>query len=177
MAALNGNTLPDSVYVALDARPKKDEYHWAIVVTNTHNAPDLYHASNLTGPWQFLTRAIRRSSDFSMALIVLVKVGTVVVENKPDISSAIQQVPADDEPSRRTGEAFSCRIWAKDALAHLAASGSAVLEGDVDALEEMARRYAADYAARAETGEGATIVNSPTIGARISGATTASGDS
>jgi hypothetical protein len=150
--ALNGSTLPDSIYVALDARPNKDEYvsprpsqpdlpiqlltvqsnpqHWAIVTTTTHNAPTLSHASNLTGPWQFLTRPIRRSSDFSMALIVLVKVGTIV-KNDRDVATVIQQVLADGEPSKRTGEAFTCRVWVKDALAHLAASGSAVLEGDV----------------------------------------------
>lgn len=101
--------------------------HWGIVITDTNNAATLYHASNLNGPWQFKSKATQDPGK-SMTLIVLVKVGSVV---KNGIAPVIQQVPADGKPSKRNGEAFSCRTWAKDALAHLVARGNIVLKADV----------------------------------------------
>ncbi|KAK3290931.1 uncharacterized protein B0H64DRAFT_49776 [Chaetomium fimeti] len=91
-----------------------------------------------------------------MSLIVLVKVGNVI---RNGIGPVIQQVPTGGNISRRNGEAFSCRTWTKDALAHLSAMGIVVLKADVDTLQEMAKRYGARYAAQAETGRGACVVN------------------
>ncbi|KAH6649355.1 hypothetical protein F5144DRAFT_478986 [Chaetomium tenue] len=124
---LNGSTLPNTVYISLNSRPKKGEYHWGIVITDANNTATLYHASNRSGPWQFQARAIGDPGK-SMTLIVLVKVGTV---SKNGIAAVIQQVPADGKASKRNGEAFSCRTWVKDALAHLVAKGNIVLKADV----------------------------------------------
>lgn len=65
--------------------------------------------------------------DKSVTLIVLVKVGKVT---KKGIATVVQQIPADGKPSKRTGEAFNCLTWMKDALAHLAAKGNVALKID-----------------------------------------------
>lgn len=101
--------------------------HWGVVITDANNAATLYHASNVVGPWQFIVKPVGDPGK-SLSLIVLVKVGTVT---KNGISAVIQQIPADGKASKRNGEAFSCRTWVKDALAHLVAKGNVVLKDDV----------------------------------------------
>lgn len=149
---LNGQTQPNSVYFSLNSRPKKGEYvsrgltksvpstkaanrsrkHWGVVVTDANNNPVLYHANNRTGPWAF--EAKPGNPGKSMTLIVLVKIGTVA---KNGIAAVMQAVPADGKPSKRSGEAFSCRTWSKDAAAFGAAKGNFVLKNTPGKLSEL----------------------------------------
>lgn len=64
-----------------------------------------------------------------LALIVLVRVGQV--QNSSCATSTIENIPVDGNPSLRTGEAFTCRIWVKDALAVLHEHGEIKLPAHI----------------------------------------------
>lgn len=72
-----------------------------------------YHATNSSGGWQLEVRPT--SSIMSSSTLVLAyKIGQV--SSQSQIDQVLRDVPADGSPSLRTGEAFTCRIWAKDAV-------------------------------------------------------------
>jgi hypothetical protein len=50
----------------------------------------------------------------SSTLVLAYKIGQV--SSQSQIDQVLRDVPADGSPSLRTGEAFTCRIWAKDAV-------------------------------------------------------------
>jgi hypothetical protein len=62
-------------------------------------------------------------------MILIAKVASVTSETRA--TQVVQSVPADGEPSQRTGETFTCRIWVKDALVKLHNSGAIFLPSDI----------------------------------------------
>lgn len=52
-----------------------------------------------------------------MSLIVLIRVDEVKSHSRA--AGVIRSIPADGNLSQRTGEAFTCRVWAKDVLVAL----------------------------------------------------------
>lgn len=56
-----------------------------------------------------------------LALIVLVRVGQC--QSYSQSEAILKTIPADGNPSLRTGEAFTCRIWVKDVLMALHENG------------------------------------------------------
>ncbi|KAI8963632.1 hypothetical protein F5Y11DRAFT_140173 [Daldinia sp. FL1419] len=154
---LNGVLQPNSVYIALDSRPLKDEYHWALVTTDSSCHAMLRHASNLSGSWKHEEKEFR--PDERMMLITLVRVGGISDHEK--MVEATRGVPADGLPSRRTGKNFNCLSWLLDAVVALDDQAAISLPCDIDTLEEVARNCAASYAETAELGRGATVVNDP----------------
>ncbi|KXJ93340.1 hypothetical protein Micbo1qcDRAFT_194551 [Microdochium bolleyi] len=162
--ALNGTLQADSLYISLDSRPLQDEYHWALVTTSTSTVtPTLRHASNLAGPWRYEAKPFDPRQ--RMMLIALVRVGAVAdhdaLERICGGGPEAGGVPAGDgEPSRRTGETFSCRTWLMDVLVALDEKGVVRLPMPVEALEQACRDFAAKFAERAETGGGPTVVDS-----------------
>ncbi|KAH7214426.1 hypothetical protein DER44DRAFT_879665 [Fusarium oxysporum] len=136
--SLNGNLESSSIYIAMKSRPSPREYHWGLIVTNNIGRPVLHHATNLTGPWEYEER--RNESAIDLTLIVLVKASGV--SNLPRATQIIQSVPADGKPSRRTGAAFTCRIWVKDALVELHETGEIFLADDIEVIETEAIAYA-----------------------------------
>ncbi|EXL91836.1 hypothetical protein FOIG_14946 [Fusarium odoratissimum NRRL 54006] len=140
----------------MKSRPSPREYHWGLIVTDNIGRPVLHHATNLTGPWEYEER--RNESAIDLTLIVLVKASGV--SNLPRATQIIQSVPADGKPSRRTGAAFTCRIWVKDALVELHETGEIFLADDIEVIETEAIAYAERYAADSEQGKGTAVVNS-----------------
>ncbi len=60
---------------------------------------------------------------------MLLLVGSVNARSR--VTDVIKSIPADGNPSRRTGEVFTCRIWVKDVLVALDESGEIKLPVDV----------------------------------------------
>ncbi|KAK7935111.1 hypothetical protein PG985_000606 [Apiospora marii] len=129
--------------------------HWGLILTVPNQTPVLHHASNRAGPWSYEVRAGRPEN--SMTLIVLVRVGAL--KSHSEATNVMKTIPADGSPSRRTGEAFTCRIWIKDVLMALHEAGQIALPVDIDALERAAVRHAVNHAKSAESGNGATVIN------------------
>ncbi|KAK7963895.1 hypothetical protein PG988_010869 [Apiospora saccharicola] len=123
--------------------------HWGLILTAPNQTPVLHHASNRAGPWSYEVRAGKPEK--SMTLIVLVRVDAL--KSHSGATDVIKTIAADGSPSRRTGEAFTCRIWIKDVLMALHAAGQSALPVDI------AVRHAANNAKSAESGSGATVIN------------------
>ncbi|RMD39296.1 hypothetical protein DV735_g5831, partial [Chaetothyriales sp. CBS 134920] len=140
---LNGSLEPNTIYISLNARSNVGEY------------PVLHHANNPDGPWAYEARAAKPEK--SMSLVALIKVAKV--KNHSHTVEVMRAVPADGSPSLRTGEAFRCRVWLKDALVSLHEQGEIVLPVDVDELEKIAVETGLDHSPHAEAGEGATVVD------------------
>ena len=64
-----------------------------------------------------------------MTLIVLVRMGEI--RSHSGALDVMKGVPADGSPSTRTGEAFDCRIWAKDVLVALHDHGEIRLPSNI----------------------------------------------
>ncbi|KAI1266419.1 hypothetical protein F5Y18DRAFT_358173 [Xylariaceae sp. FL1019] len=156
--SLNGEFKPSSLYVALNARQGYgDQYHWALVTTDEKRHPTLRHANNLKGPWEHEVK------DFSMDArpftIVLARVGDIRDQNR--MIAVTRAMPADGEPSVRTGKPFNCRSWMLDVIAALNEEGVSNLPASLEDVEEAVAKCGAHYAEAAERGEGATIVDDP----------------
>ncbi|ENH70861.1 hypothetical protein FOC1_g10003314 [Fusarium oxysporum f. sp. cubense race 1] len=154
--SLNGNLESSSIYIAVKSRPSPRQYHWGLIVTDNIWRPVLHHATNLTRPWKYEER--RNESAIDLTLIVLVKASGV--SNVPRATQIIQSVPVDGKPSRRTGTAFTCRTWVKDALVELHEKGEIFLANDIEVIETEAIAYAERYAADSEQGKGTAVINS-----------------
>ncbi|KID88394.1 hypothetical protein MAJ_11067, partial [Metarhizium majus ARSEF 297] len=152
---LTGSLQAKSIYISLNTRPQAGEYHWGLILTDSHKNPVLYHATNRNGPWTFEAR--KAKPDQSMSLIVLILVDKVKSHSRT--KEIIESIPADGSPSQRTGEFFTCRIWIKDVLIALHDYGEITLPTDIDSLETLAVRHGLRYAPYAEGGYGATVVN------------------
>ncbi|OTA90526.1 hypothetical protein M434DRAFT_397897 [Hypoxylon sp. CO27-5] len=151
---LNGKLEASTLYLSLNSRPKKGEYHYGIVATDANAQATLYHASNLGGHWRMESKTSRPES--SMSLVVLVKIDAVRKNNLPAV---VKSIPADGAPSKRTREAFDCLTWVKDALVALDANGIIRLPANVDDIVSEAKKQGSKYASRAERGGGATVIN------------------
>ncbi|KAI0003981.1 hypothetical protein F4779DRAFT_600684 [Xylariaceae sp. FL0662B] len=154
---LNGNIKPNTLYITLDSRPHKDEFHWALVTTDAEGHATLRHASNLNGPWQREEKGF--CPDQRMMLITMVRIGDI--PNYDKMLEATRSVPADGQPSSRTGNNFNCLTWLLDTLVVLDDKAIVKLPCDIGTLERAARQCAARYAEAAETGAGATVVDDP----------------
>ncbi|KAF7921246.1 uncharacterized protein EAE98_008672 [Botrytis deweyae] len=132
MSQLENNT----VYMTLNSRGIPGTFHWGLFIT-TSSAPRgvFYHASNKTGGWQpeFKPTAYLFSS---MSLVLVFKIGPISSSDK--IDEFLRAVPADGSASLRTDEAFTCRIWMKDALVALHENHVVTLPVDIDTLEAKA---------------------------------------
>ncbi|KAI1068602.1 hypothetical protein LB507_004249 [Fusarium sp. FIESC RH6] len=149
---LDGSLLRHSIYIALDARPEKDEYHWGLVLTDANTIPTGHHVTNRAGPWVYEEK--HDDPVCSPTLIALIHLGGIA-DFATDI---IQGVPVDGKPSERTGEAFSCRTWVKDTLVSLDENGAILLPTDMDNLEWQVKRMGRKLAPICERGDGATVV-------------------
>jgi hypothetical protein len=101
--------------------------HWGIILTDTTATSVLHDASNRAGPWTY--REKRGDPAHSLTLIALIRVSDV--SDHPLATHIIQSSPANGNPSRRTGETFTCRIWVKDTLVALHDNGVITLPADI----------------------------------------------
>lgn len=92
--------------------------HWGIFIHSQKNSGTFYHAVNRAGGWSLeveRTEGIYRSRP----LVLLFRLGSVSSSTSTLCDSTLRNVPAKGEPSTRTSEAFTCRIWVKDAVVAL----------------------------------------------------------
>ncbi|KAI0394957.1 hypothetical protein F5Y17DRAFT_475081 [Xylariaceae sp. FL0594] len=128
---LNGSLEKDSLYINLNSRPIPGEYHWGLILTDSHTGPPvLHHASNRNGPWRY---EVKQFDLDDLALVALLRVDKV------------------DSPSRAR----------EDALAALHEQGINALPTDMDTLESQAKKHGLECAPGAEVGEGAKVINDP----------------
>lgn len=102
------------------------QQHWGLILVDD-DRPILHHANNHEGSWSYEKRSAHPES--SLTLICLVKISDVASQRQA--KSVIASVPADGEPSARTTEAFTCRIWVKDVLVALHNGGIIQLTLDI----------------------------------------------
>lgn len=112
---------------AIFSLPTNRTKHWGLILTDSYKKPTLHHASNRNGPWIYEERNAK--PDQSMSLIVLIRVGKIKTHSR--MRDVIKGIAADGNPSQRTGEAFTCRIWVKDVLMALHDYGEIVLPMDI----------------------------------------------
>lgn len=101
--------------------------HWGVILTDSDKRPVLHHTSNRSGPWRYEETEAKPNQ--SMSLIVLVRLDEV--QSYSCATGVIRSIPADGNPSERTGEAFTCRVWAKDVLVALYENGKIGLNTDI----------------------------------------------
>ncbi|CZS74862.1 unnamed protein product [Fusarium graminearum] len=155
MSRLNGTVNTISLYISLDSRPSKGEYHWGIYVTDGQGESTVHHASNRDGPWRYDAEFVDPTN--SMTLIAMIKVSDI---RSPDlVEHAIRSVPANGNLSGRNGDGFTCRTWVKDALVSLHDSGAIVLPTDIETIEKKSIQYGMRYSRTSESGGGATVLN------------------
>ncbi|CAJ0543612.1 Ff.00g038380.m01.CDS01 [Fusarium sp. VM40] len=152
---LLGAIEPLSIYITLDTRAKKGDYHWGLILTDAATIPVLHDASNRDGPWIY--REKRGDPTHSLTLIALIRVGDV--SNHAHATHLIQSSPVNGRPSPRTGETFTCRTWVNDTLVALHENGVTTLPADIDTIEKQAVDIGLKYASISEAGEGVTVVN------------------
>ncbi|KAN0119225.1 hypothetical protein V8E51_001433 [Hyaloscypha variabilis] len=115
---------PSAIYVTANSRGQPGTFHWGIFVSFSGDSGRLYHAINHTsvagvvGPWRFEYREINNFLT-SRSLVALYRIGKVGEGSLQAVQDTIMTVPADGEPSRRTGQTFTCRIWTGDVLVAL----------------------------------------------------------
>ncbi|KAM0322063.1 hypothetical protein ACHAPQ_009184 [Fusarium lateritium] len=131
--------------------------HWGLILTDDSATPVLHDASNRAGPWAYRER--HGDPAQSLTLIALIRVGPV--SNHPLAIQIIQSLPANGSPSRRTGEAFTCRIWVKDVLVALHENAAITLPADIDVIERQAVSIGLELSLISEAGKGATVLNRP----------------
>jgi hypothetical protein len=95
----------------------------------------------LDGPWRLDIKDLVDpfSSD---RLVCLYRIGII---SKQDVESGfveqvMKEVPADGNPSRRTGQSFSCRVWVGDVIAKLAERGVLELKKSIGEFIEFWNR-------------------------------------
>ncbi|OAA55873.1 hypothetical protein SPI_08080 [Niveomyces insectorum RCEF 264] len=153
---LNGSLERKTIYISLNTRPIAGEYHWGLVLTDSHGNPVLHHASNgRGGQWAYEERQVNPAQ--SLTLVALIRVAKV--KSVSQAEEVIRSIPADGYPSQRTGEAFTCRIWVKDVLMALYEQGVISLPRDIDIIERTVINEGLTYAPYAEEGYGATVVD------------------
>ncbi|CAF3496955.1 unnamed protein product [Fusarium graminearum] len=94
---LDGALERQSIYITLDARPEKDEYHWGLVITDANTQPTFHHVTNRAGPWVYEEK--QEDPGRSLTLITLIRVSGVA----DHATRVIKDAPASRKPSERTG--------------------------------------------------------------------------
>ena len=89
------------------------------------------HATNRFGGWQLEVRTSSNALS-SLSLVLIYKIGPASSQTAFD--QVLRAVPANGSASLRTGEAFTCRIWTKDAIMALHNNRIVTLEADIGKL-------------------------------------------
>ncbi|KAL3419881.1 hypothetical protein PVAG01_08380 [Phlyctema vagabunda] len=154
MKSLENNT----VYMTLNSRGVPGTFHWGIFVTSSAPNGHYYHATNKFGGWQLEARKSTNPLN-SMSLVLVYKIGSI--SSHDDLDQLLRNTPADGSASLRTGEAFTCRIWTKDALVALHHNRVLTLSADIDTLEKQAFELGTSLEPEIETGDrGAAVMSS-----------------
>ncbi|KAI5777816.1 hypothetical protein EDC01DRAFT_390457 [Geopyxis carbonaria] len=157
MSSVAASLSNHSIYVFLNLRGAEPGFHWGLFVPTHAPHGAVWHAVNRTGGW-FLEANATPSIPNPMSLCLVFKTGAVDATNFDKLKTEVENVPASGEPSPYTGEAFSCRVWVKDALAALDAAGLIGLERSTTEVEEAAVAKAEANREAVELGTGGAVV-------------------
>ncbi|KAF4634538.1 hypothetical protein G7Y89_g3556 [Cudoniella acicularis] len=152
MSSLASNT----VYMTLNSRGMPGTFHWGVFVTSSPPRGQYYHATNKFGGWQLEAKPSSNVLS-SLSLVLVYRIGSLSSQ-AGRLDQVLRAVPANGSASLRTGEAFTCRIWAKDALMALHNSGIVTLSASIDKLEKQAFALARRLETKIESGEGKASV-------------------
>jgi len=149
----------NSVYIFLNLRGAATGFHWGLYVPTNKPEGDVWHAINRSGGWSLETETTSGVPN-SESLCLCFKVGTVNSETWNTLKIKLGQVPASGQPSPNTQEAFTCRVWVKDALLALHNAGVICLTKTIATIEADAIRQAEKNRSGVELGEhGAMVCN------------------
>ena len=126
-----------SIYVFLSLRDAEAGFHWGIFVPTKNPLGEVWHAVNRTGGWSLEIKTTSGVPE-PLSLCLLFKVGTVNSQTWDTLRSTLERVPGNGQPSPNTQEAFSCRVWVKDALLALHNAGVFRLTKAISAIEKEA---------------------------------------
>lgn len=79
-----------------------------------------HHATNPSGGWKYEMR--KADPEQYLTLVAMIRVSGLRAPVKAAMD-VIKSVPADGSPSQRTGDAFNCSTWLKDAIVALDSAG------------------------------------------------------
>jgi len=146
-----------SIYLILSLRGAEPGFHWGIFVPTATPKGWVWHAVNRAGGWRL---EIKETSGVptSMSLCLAIKVG--VVGNWEKFNNTLAAVPSQGQPSAITEEAFTCRVWTKDALHALHTAKIIKLLKSIADIEKEAITAAEANRSAVETGSNsARVVN------------------
>lgn len=126
-----------SIYVILNLRGAESGFHWAIFIPTAAPLGTISHAVNRSGGWFYEvleTNTIPRSIELCLAI----KIGSITSTNFTTLKSVLKDVPANGTPSTHTKEAFTCRVWVKDALIALQNAKLVQLPSSIEEIEQSA---------------------------------------
>lgn len=147
----------NSIYIFLNLRGAEPGFHWGLFVPTNKPYGEVYHAVNRTGSWSLeILTANRIPNDMSLCLCY--KVGMVIGQNWQRFGDTLKEVAASGHPSPNTGEAFSCRVWLKDALTALNNVDIIHLTKDVREIEQVVVEMAEANRSAVERGSGGAVI-------------------
>ncbi|CAG8958081.1 hypothetical protein HYFRA_00000425 [Hymenoscyphus fraxineus] len=136
---------PGNLYIALSARNIEGSYHWGLIQpTSRPSTSCMYHHATISsatnGKW--LAQTIAQPLPMTeRALILIWRVGPISATQER-FEEIMAGIPADGEPSSRTGKDFNCRTWMFDVLAQLEVQGGLKLGVEMDDIEKKAIEHA-----------------------------------
>ncbi|CAG8983481.1 hypothetical protein HYALB_00000650 [Hymenoscyphus albidus] len=155
---------PGNLYIALSARNIEGSYvsfpfeqtsslpkntktykHWGLIQpTSRPSTSGIYHHATISsatnGKW--LAQTIAQPLPMTeRALILIWRVGPISATQER-FEEIMASIPADGEPSARTGKDFNCRTWMFDVLAKLEVEGGLKLGVEIDEIEKKAIEHA-----------------------------------
>ncbi|KAJ8106729.1 hypothetical protein OPT61_g9347 [Boeremia exigua] len=147
----------NSIYIFLNLRGALPGFHWGIFIPTNNPQGEVWHAVNRSGGW-FLENKSTNGTPDPMSLCLVLKLGTVTSEHWAALRSALASVPSSGQPSLNTGEAFSCRVWVRDAVRALHDAGVIQLAKAVESIEAFALETAESHRCYIERGTRAALV-------------------
>ena len=125
----------NSIYIFLRSRGALPGFHWGIFIPTASPLGHIWHATDNQGGWRLEHHVEIDEVPFSIGLVLCQKIGTADADKFEMCYDVLNAVGADGTPSPHTGEAFSCRVWVKDAMLALHKNRIIVLPGEADEVE------------------------------------------
>ncbi|PWY80247.1 hypothetical protein BO94DRAFT_537125 [Aspergillus sclerotioniger CBS 115572] len=132
-----------SIYVLLSSRGAQPGFHWGIFIPTNTPAGRIWHATDREGGWK-LDPKPSANVPYSMSLVLAYRIGSIDQSTWETCTNILNGVAADGKPSPNTGEAFSCRVWVKDAIIALQNNRIIELKHTISELEAILVTYATD---------------------------------
>jgi hypothetical protein len=150
-----------SIYIILSLRGAEPGFHWSFFIPTDKPHGEVWHATNRTGGWFMETKSTPGVPN-SISVCVALKLGTFTNENWVTLRSTLSNVPSSGQPSLNTGEAFTCRVWVKDAILALHNASVINLTKPIEEIEKDALAQGEDNRKPIEEGTGPAIVENDT---------------